>query len=242
MYDIWVVARKEFREQLQRRGEVFRYMWFAILFGGVLPVANVINGRQVLIIVSAPWLAYAGVFIASSATLGAFFTERQRGTLESLLATPLPDVAIFVGKVIFSLFISLVSVAAAVVVEVVMVNLALRISPHLRAGFGGLFFTFPPVFYFALLVTLPTILVYTIGIGTLVSLRVDSVRTANLFNILATFLLAVPIGLLTPLVRIGITWEFLTALSLVMVVVDVVVLWVAVRCFSRETAVLNVLG
>lgn len=242
MRDIWIVTRKEFREQLRRRGDVFRYAWFAVLFGGFIPLVLVINGRLVVTVASLVWMGYAGVFIASSATLGAFFGERQRGTLESLLATPLTDFAIFAGKVAFSLCVSTLSIAMAVIVQVAGVNLALQVAPHLRPGFGGASFNFPATIYFALLVTLPVTLLYVISFGTFISLRLSNIRTANLLNMLCIFPLALPLGLLLQLVPVRLGWTFLFAVTGMMVVVSLLTLWAAVRFFRRETAVLNMPG
>ncbi len=240
MHDIWVVARKEFREQLQRRGEVMRYLWVAVIFGGGMPLVNVINGPRVLRMSSLIWLCYAGIFIASGATLGAFFTERQRATLETLFATPLSDLAVFAGKVLFSLFVSLAAVLAGVVIELMMINLFVLTLPELQSGFGAHGFGFPPINYFVLLVTLPTILIYTISLGTIISLRVDSIRTANLYNMLAVLPLLVPIAILGLFLPIGLNWPFVCALTGLLVVVDLIVMWLALRLFNREIAVLSI--
>jgi ABC-type transport system involved in multi-copper enzyme maturation permease subunit len=239
MREILVVTRKEFREQLRQRRDVLRYIWFAVVFGGLFPLSSMGQGHEALVVGSLPWLAYAGIVTASGTTVGAFFLERQRGTLETLLATPLSDLAIFAGKVIFSLFISLLSVFAAVAVELLAVNVALLAAPHSLRG-ASVPFNLPPLVYFALFVTGPLFLVYVIGAGTLISLRVRSIRTANLLGLLSTLPLAVPVGLVALVARPGLNWGFVVALTGVMVVVDAVALRLALGLFSRETVVLNI--
>jgi len=239
MREILIVTRKEFREQLRQRRDVLRYLWFAVVFGGLFPLTNMGQSREALAIGSLPWLAYAGVVTASGTTVGAFFLERQRGTLETLLATPLSDLAIFAGKVIFSLFISLLSVLAAVAVELVAVNAAFVVAPQGMRGVAGPF-SFPPLICFALFVTGPLLLVYVIGASTLISLRVRSIRTANLLGLLSTLPLVVPVGLVSLVARPGLNWGFVIALTGAMVVVDAVALRVALGLFGRETVVLNI--
>ncbi len=239
MHDILVVTRKEFREQLRRRSDVLRYVWFAIIFGGIFPLSNLGQGAQALATGSLPWLAYAAVVTASGATVGTFFLERQRGTLETLLATPLSDLAIFGGKVIFSLFISLISLVAAVGIELLAVNVALAVGPYAQAGMHG-GFGFPPLLYFALFVTGPLVLVYSICAGTLISLRVKSIRVANLLSLVSALPLVLPLSAVALVAPPGLNWRFVLALTAMMAVVDVVALRTALGLFSRETVVLNI--
>lgn len=239
MRDILVVTRKEFREQLRKRTDVLRYIWFAVFFGGLFPLSNIGQSVHALGASSLPWLAYAGMVTASGTTVGAFFLERQRGTLETLLATPLPDLAIFTGKVIFSLFISLLSVLTAVIIELLAVNAALLVAPQSMKGASGPF-SFPPLLYFALFITGPLVLMYVISAGTLISLRVRNIRTANLLGLFSALPLAVPFGLVALVAQPGLNWGFVVTLTCVMVVVDAVALRVALGLFSRETVVLNI--
>ena len=234
-----IVTRKEFREQLRQPKDVLRYIWFAVVFGGLFPLTNMGQNVEAMVVGSLPWLAYAGVVTASGTTVGAFFLERQRGTLETLLATPLSDLAIFAGKVIFSLFISLLSMFASVAMELVAVNAALLVAPHGLRG-AAVPFNFPFLIYFALFVTGPLVLVYVIGAGALISLRTRSIRTANLLGMLSTLPLAVPLGLVALVARPGLNWGFVAALTGAMVAVDAVALRVALGLFSRETVVLNI--
>ncbi len=238
MRDILIVARKEFREQVRRRRDVFRYLWFAVIFGGLFPLSSLGQGRAALVAASLLWLAYAGTITSSSATVGAFFLERQRGTLETLLATPLSDLAIFAGKVAFGLCISLLALVTAVAVELVAVNVALHVAAAGRPGAG--LFILPPLACFALFVTGPLVLLYNISVSTLISLRVRHIRTASLLSLLTAAPLGVPLGAAALVARPGLNWGFLLAFSGLMLVVDAAALHTALRLFSRETVVLNV--
>ncbi len=242
MHDILVVTRKEFREQLRRRRDILRHLWFAVIFGGLLPLCNLGQSAEALAAGSLPWLAYAGLITSSSATVGAFFLERQRGTLETLLATPLSDLAIFAGKVVFGLSISLMGLLVAVGVELVAVNAVLRFASGAVAGHGGGLFGFPPLVYFCLFVTGPLVLLYNISVGTLISLRARQIRTASLLSLLSALPLGVPLGLTAAVVRPGLNWPFVLAFSGMMLVVDIVALGVALHFFGRETVVLNIPG
>ncbi len=239
MGDLWIVARKELREQLRQGSDVLRYIGFAVILGAFFPMTYLNQGYGTVVVGSVLWLGYAGITTASVATLGAFFAERQRGTLETLFTTPLTDLSIFAGKMIFSLVVSLGSVLAAGVMQFVAVNAIKRLVPQLGVGMADLI-VLPPVAYLALFLVLPTVLFYTVSVGTLVSLRVASVRTAHLINTLATFLLAIPGALVILLLGPRLTMNFVLALTAVMLNVDWLVLWLALRYFSREAAILNI--
>ena len=239
MGDLWIVARKELREQLRRGSDVLRYTGYGVVLGALFPLTYLSQGYGALVVGSLLWLSYAGITTASVATLGAFYAERQRGTLETLLATPLSDLAIFGGKVLFSLIVSLGSVFLAAGVQAAAVNVVKGFIPHLGPGLEGTFLL-PPLAYLILLVTLPTVLFYTVSIGTLVSLRVGSVRTAHLINTLAVLPLVIPVTLVALVLGPHLTTRFVLAVTAIMLNVDCLVLWLALRFFNREMAVLNI--
>jgi ABC-2 type transport system permease protein len=77
---------------------ILRYAAFTLIFGVIIPWQS---GRAWLYsplpLIYWAWLA---VYLASAATTGSFARERELHTLETLLATRLPDSAILLGKIL----------------------------------------------------------------------------------------------------------------------------------------------
>jgi ABC-2 type transport system permease protein len=123
--DAWTVLRKELREIFFQRANACggrRGGWFSSLvvlgaFGVFFPL-----------LIGAGWLgqpgllvlwAWVALFTTTSITADAFAGERERHTLETLLASPLSDRAILLGKVaaatLYGWGMALLSAAAGVV-------------------------------------------------------------------------------------------------------------------------------
>jgi ABC-2 type transport system permease protein len=123
--DIWTVMRKELIEIFFQRANVGgsrRGSWFSILivlgvFGLFLPLQigpDWLQRPQLLVF----W-GWVPLFLVSSVTTDTFAGERERHTLETLLASRLSDRAILFGKVAAAVAygwgLSLLSVAVSVV-------------------------------------------------------------------------------------------------------------------------------
>jgi ABC-2 type transport system permease protein len=98
--DVWTVIWKEWRELLRQResmrGGVLRLLIFVGVFGIFLPLQvgrEWINSPKLLML----W-AWVPLFLVSSVVADGFAGERERHTLETLLASRLSDRAILFGK------------------------------------------------------------------------------------------------------------------------------------------------
>src|SRR5688572_30714367 len=98
MNDAWWIARKEWRELLGQGGMQGRQgmLLFLGAFGLLLPL---MNGRawieSPLLAVTWSWVP---MFLVMTVIADAFAGERERHTLETLLATRLSEPAILFGK------------------------------------------------------------------------------------------------------------------------------------------------
>jgi ABC-2 type transport system permease protein len=199
MTDIWTVFLKELKEYFARRGFTRRggwtsYLIYLAVFGVMFPLmggpGGIETGTTALIISWLPFLLVMNV-IADS-----FAGERERGTLETLLATRLSDSSILYGKVaasvVYGLGVSLASLAAAAAV----VNL-----------FGGAdhVVMYPPVMIVAVLAGGPLAALISASAGVLISLRASTVRQAQQALSLIIILLFLPLALLPNLM------DFVTA-------------------------------
>jgi ABC-2 type transport system permease protein len=182
--DIFTVAWKELREMLtfgdSRGRNKLSLLVILAIFGVVVPLQS---GRDwVTSPVSAmvwAWMPYMWVY---SVVADSFAGERERHTLEALLATRLSDQAILFGKLLAALTYGFTLTWAILLVSLVTINIAVR-------GQGLLLFS--PLMALGALVFSVLISGLAASIGVLVSLRASSVRQAQQwmsFGMLVLFL------------------------------------------------------
>lgn len=100
MYDVWTVMQKEWKELSLTDGgwvALTSLVAFVTLIGVFLPLqlgARWVTSSWVLIF----W-AWMPLFLVTTITADSFAGERERHTLETLLATRLPDWSILLGKI-----------------------------------------------------------------------------------------------------------------------------------------------
>lgn len=241
--DILTVAGKELREMLmfgdsRGRSKVSLLVLLAI-FGVVIPLQN---GREwVTTPVSAlvwAWMPYMWVY---SVVADSFAGERERHTLEALLATRLSDRAILFGKLLAALAYGFTLTWAILLVSLVAVNVAAR-------GEGLLLFS--PMMTLGALVFSILVSGLSASIGVLVSLRAGSVRQAQQWMSFGMLVLFLPLMLIQfipeawvesvgnavthadPL-QIGI-WA-----AVGLVLIETVMLAIAMRLFQRSKLILD---
>jgi ABC-2 type transport system permease protein len=179
--DIFTMIWKEFREIiLNRRGMRGGLMNMAVLvavLGVFMPLqtgpAWLDDPRQLLI-----W-AWMPIFIALGNVTDAFAGERERRTLETLLATRLSDQAILFGKLLAVVLYAWLLSVASIIVGAVTVNIA-----HPAATIQ--FYPLATIVIGLLASFLGPLLVACIGV--LVSLKASTVRAA--FQRMSIFMLA----------------------------------------------------
>lgn len=170
--DILTVAWKEwleFRDQLLRlkRGGLSALI--------VLLMLGIITPLQMgpLWLTSPLMLAYWPLLssgMVSTLIADAFAGERERHTLETLLASRLSDTSILIGKVLAAIVYGLVFTTANIIVGVVTLTIA-----HLGEGIQA-----PPPAHIGYMLLLVTLACSTLaGIGVFISLRAATVRQAQ---------------------------------------------------------------
>lgn len=170
MADVLAVASKEWRELLGQRG--FRgkagIALFLVAFGIILPLQT---GRAWITSpsVAIAW-SWVPMFLVSTVIADAFAGERERHTLETLLATRLSDNGILFGKITAAIGYAGAMTIASLLLAEVAVNLStwrdglVLYSPRMfltmgALGAGGS--------------------VFVAAIGVLISLRAATVRQAQ---------------------------------------------------------------
>ena len=170
--DIWTVVWKEwreFRDQLLslRRGGLSALI-LALILGVVAPVQLGAEWVQSKIIV-AYWPFLAATMV-SSLIADSVAGERERHTLETLLASRLPDSSILIGKILAAVLYGLGFAVANLVIGVIAVNIAHREN--------GLILFAAQRFVVTIVLTILASL-FMAGIGVFISLRASTVKQAQ---------------------------------------------------------------
>ena len=222
--DIWVVANKEWREWLAARGRLGQRLGGIAIFLAVcglsaLAILRVEGFSRAVAIVIGLWLP---LLLATGYAADSFAGERERRTLEMLLATRLPGKAIFLGKVAAAAAYGWLLMVACWLLGLAFAGLGLGWS----AGelIGGL----APALFF---VGLP-LAILTASVGVWVSARARTVRQAQwLLTVWVAILLTASIGaawgadpLAAPLIATFGEAAVLAAVGLGLLLVDAVLL------------------
>lgn len=172
MRDIWTVVWKEwqeFRDQLLslRRGGLSALI-LALILGVVAPVQLGPEWVHSKIIVG--YWPFLAATMVSSLIADSVAGERERHTLETLLASRLSDSAILIGKIVAAVLYGLGFAVANLLIGLVAVNVAYREEAPIL--FGAQRFTVTII-----LTILASLLMA--GIGVFISLRASTVKQAQ---------------------------------------------------------------
>lgn len=239
--DTRAVVWRDWREHVLRgRGvaTTVTMVMFVLLLGVVLP------WRVGAAWLSAPWVAmvwaWLPVFLVTSVTADTFAGERERGTLEPLLATRLPDGPILYGKVLAAVAYVGTATLVALPLGILTVNLTGSFPEPLLLGAAE-----------ALALSLLALVAALFGAaaGVLLSLRASSVREAQqslsvvILLLSLTPLLALPAlpeawrGWLVGILLQGDVTSLVPPLGAALGSVAVILLLVARLRFTRERLV-----
>lgn len=239
--DIYTVFHKEWKELIRassNRSTLIRLLIWVAIFGGMIPLESKevwLNGVMPVIFWS--WIS---LFYVSATAVGMFAGERERHTLETLLATRLPNRAILLGKVLASVTYGWALVFSTIVVAVVAINVTTPDSGLLMytpaVGLGG-----------SLMSLLAALLVS--GLGVLISLRAGTARQAQMIMYVVSIVLFVPFVLSSsfPQVQawmnnllVTVNTGLVTVVgSLLFLIGSVIVLSAALARFKRSELILD---
>jgi ABC-2 type transport system permease protein len=241
--DILTVARKEIREMFiqgdpRGRSKIGIFL-MVLIFGIVLPLQS---GRQWVetanSIIVWGWMPFLWV---SGIVADCFAGERERHTLEALLATRLSDRAILFGKVLAAMLYGFILTWSILLLSLVTVNLS--------AGRGHLLFFRLDLTVGALVFSI-LICGLAATLGVLVSLRAGSVRQAQQLTSAGVFLLIVPFMLIQflPDNILNAIADFLQRteplqialwIAMLLLVIDGALLFAGMRLFQRRRLILD---
>lgn len=244
MSDIAAVMWKESREILDPRSTKGRDLLVGVLFVGIFGVFSPwVHGEAW---VRMPLMVFAYAFLAGAAaaapTLEAFAGERERHTLETLLATPLSDRSILLGK-----YFTAVLFGWALVPIIMVVGLA---AVNLLHGDGAWIVYRPAFALWTLLLPLLAAGIYA-AVGIFISLRAATLRQAS--QTLGMSIVVILIAPFIVLVMLPDAWaaaflSFVTGLgtdrqmlglAVVMLTLNVALMVAAMRRFRRGRLILE---
>lgn len=241
--DIITVIWKEIRElSLQRSG--LRGGWAGLLiliavFGILFPLQS---GRDWLTTPTTILMwAWVPFILVNSVVADSFAGERERHTLETLLASRLSDRAILIGKICSAIAYGWGITLIGILVALLTINISF--------GAGNLLF-FPLINGLAIFSLSFLVAWLAAGLGVLVSLRAASVRQAQQTLSLAFLFLFVPL-LLLPMLPNSIQAMVTNALrgldfqtigiiaAIFLLVIDLILFIIAQRRFNRARLILD---
>ena len=241
--DIGTILWKEAREYLLQ-GPKFRGGWLGMLifvgvFGVLMPLQSGpawVEDPTALLVWA--WLPF---ILVNSVVADSFAGERERHTLETLLASRLSDKSILFGKLFAAIAYGWGFSLITLLLGLITVNLA-----HARSGLH----LFPLNTALAILVVSFLISALAAGLGVLVSLRASSVRAAQQILSTAMFVVLIPL-IAIPLLpgavqaRLAQTLQNLNlqvimmGFIIVLVAVDLFLVGLAMARFQRSRLILD---
>jgi uncharacterized membrane protein SpoIIM required for sporulation/ABC-type transport system involved in multi-copper enzyme maturation permease subunit len=156
--------------------------------------------------------------------LETFVGERERNSLEALLAMPISDGALYLGKLFSSLLPPLLSSSVAMSVFAI----------SLRLGYPELFYGGLTLQYLLIVILLISVkALVMVAAAVIISTHTTSIRAANL---LASFVLlpTAAVVQLEAILMIGKRWDVLQIVALLMCVVAIVLVRTGMGAFNRE--------
>jgi ABC-2 type transport system permease protein len=233
----WLVASRDFKIFRHQKNILYSIIVFpiviSVLFPAILEFAgqrnagllttanlpNLLNSFSFFIVIGA---AYIPLGIASYSIVG----EKIEKSLEPLLATPLTDGEILLGKAIAALLPTLVAMYAGAAVFMVGID---------AVTFGKLGYNYFPNWTFGvlLLVLVPVAVVMSVLYSVIVSSKVNDVRSANSFGILILLPL-LAIYLASEIRIISLDINGLLIISGILSAIDIALYFVGTAVFQRE--------
>ncbi len=239
LIDIATVARKELREILFPDGRASGSLRNGIVFVGLVGLLFPLQTGPTWF---TRWMTVQAACFPIILTLNyaadSFAGERERHTLETLMATRLDATAVLFGKIVAIVLYVWAIVVACQVVAVVGLNVVYRD--------GGFIFYRPPILLAILVMSFLTALVLCAA-GALVSLTAPTVRAAGQ-RLLVPFLAMCGLPALMPLIVEKLGWEYATVrlspgeivlmLAAACAVTSGILLAAGIKRFTRERVVL----
>jgi ABC-2 type transport system permease protein len=237
MSDIWTMIWKESKEfpLSGERSNLLQPLLLSAILGIVLPLSFTqhwlnLEPAPVLIILYAPFL-FITSFIGD-----AIAGERERHTLETLLASRISDRAILLGKLLMAVGFTWGITLFCLILGAIVVNLS-------RGLEQWVFYAPINLFLVVLVMSFLSILLAASG-GVLISLKSATVRQAAQMMVLGEIILGFAIYGVVRLLPVSVTSSLTTSqmvliIMLVLVILDTILLVASLVSFQRSRLILG---
>jgi len=233
----WSVASKDFEIFKRRKGVLYATIvspfGIALGFPGILVAIESVAGPGVMSASVAPFLnAFSFWYVILAASLPAGIAsysivgEKVQKSLEPLLATPMTDGEILLGKITASFVPPIAAIWASSVVFMVLIDLITH------AGLGYLYYPNWSIGV-SLLVLAPLASILSIELTVILSARANDVRSVQQFTGVM-FLPFIIIYVLTEIGVIQLTTINLLIMSGIFLAADLLLFYLSTRTFKRE--------
>ncbi len=237
MSDIWTMVWKESKDFIFSggRSDFVRPLLFVAVLGIFLPLSLKmdwieLNSAPILVILYIPFMliiSFIGDAIAG---------ERERHTLETLLASRISDRAILLGKVLVTVGFSWGVTVIGLLLGAVVVNLS-------QSQGQWVFYTPLSLFWVLLVLSFETNLLAASG-GVLISLKSATVRQAGQNMILGVIFLGLVLYGATRIIPASMTASLTTdqlvlILMVILALLDAILLSAALLSFQRSRLILS---
>jgi ABC-2 type transport system permease protein len=238
--DVGTLVWKELNEWIVRgggRGKMGLVI-FLVIFGGFIPLQAGREWIQTPVsLMSWMWLPF---LLSSGVMCDAIAGERERNTLETLLASRLSDRAILIGKIVAAVVYGCGQIWIISLVSAVLINLVF---------WSGTVVFYPPLMIAGLIVLPLLLAAFASLVAVLVSLKAQSARQAQQVMSIGLFVLFLPLLALNFLPEsaretVGRTLSQMNGLQVAsiaaafLLLLDVVLLVVAISKFRRRELVI----
>jgi len=233
----WSVASKDFETFKKRRGVLYATLAFplgiALGFPTILVAIENIAGAGVISASIVPFLnAFTFWFVIGAASLPAGIAsysivgEKIQKSLEPLLATPMSDSEILLGKCIASFVPPIAAIYASSLIYMILVDVITR------TGLGYLYYP-NLAFGIILLLLAPLASILTIELTVILSARANDVRTVQQFTGVLFFPFII-IYVMTEIGVIELNTINLVIMSGIFLLADMLLFYLSTKTFKRE--------
>jgi hypothetical protein len=232
MADLATMLWKEVAEFAGNR-RFLRTFGIAVLIFGLLPSLErgAAAAPLAATILGLGYVAFSSTVVVAQAAPDLVLHERAGGSLEYLLATRLPDAAIFLGKVLLAAAVGYGTALITMALQLLALNLRHAAGPGWHWAYLGL-----PAGRLLVLGGPAALDLYIATVGTFVALRAGDQRAAYLITMLCAVVLVLPFALGLLPVHLTAAWALGTVAGLGALALVLVGLGLAL--FRRERIIL----
>ncbi|MFZ5639519.1 MAG: hypothetical protein ACOY4Q_02390 [Bacillota bacterium] len=228
MNEIIKVYRRELLKILYARSikkQAIGWFVFLLMFGIAVPFSQAGFWLKETSLLSLHFL-FVPLMLTYTSVADSFAGEKERRTMGGALAAGVSEDSLFFGKALAGFIFSFTFYMIVVFIGILTLNYYRYIS-----GTWQGFYVYSPPVLFTFVFIGAALTVFAVGSGVLVSLKVGSVKNAQLVGSLVYLVIGIP--LMAGWLPVIFTWEFVIPVFAALLAIDALVILLAARLFRR---------